>query len=106
MGLYAIPSTDLLDTFTETLCVRYDNMTLGFNFISGGLGTCGVLVVSPISNPPGGPIKPFPHLGQSPFGYLHCVNAFLRWAFSLGKLRIATHCLGPMVEGFNNTKFG
>ena len=54
-GLYAIPPTDLLDTFTETLCVRYTNMTLSFYFIGSGLGTCSALVVSPISNLPGGP---------------------------------------------------
>ena len=34
----------------ETFCVRYNNMTLCFYFIGGGL------VVSPISNLPGGPV--------------------------------------------------
>ena len=37
VGLYVIPPTDLLDTFTETLCVGYDNVTLGFNFIGSRL---------------------------------------------------------------------
>ena len=73
VGLYAIPSTDLLDTFTETLCVRYNNVTLGFNFIGSGLGICNVLVVSPISNLSGVLIKPFLHLVQIPF-----------WVFALG----------------------
>ena len=45
VGLNAIPLTDLLDTFTETLCVGYDNMTLIFNFISERLGSCSALVV-------------------------------------------------------------
>ena len=82
-------------------------MTLSFNFIGGGLGTCGALVVCPISNLHGGSIKPFLHFVQSPF-----------WVFTLGeclpevillfaeKHSIATHCLGPLVEGVNNTKFG
>ena len=59
---------------SETFCVRYNNMTLGFNFIGDGLGTCSALVVSPISNLLGGPIKPFLHLVQSPF-----------WVFTLGE---------------------
>ena len=33
VGQYVIPPTDVLDTFTETLCVRYDSVTLGFNLI-------------------------------------------------------------------------
>ena len=67
MGLYAIPPTDLVDAFTETLCIRYNNMTHGFNFIGGGLGTCIALIVNPISNLPGRPVKPFLQLVQSPF---------------------------------------
>ena len=78
--MYAIPPTDLFDTFTETFCVRYNNMTLGFNFIltspvvpwllaPSGTSLEGLLsLLSTLSNP---------HLG-----YLHCVSAFLRWAFS------------------------
>ena len=34
VGLDAISTTDLFDTFTKTLCVRYDNVTLGFDFIN------------------------------------------------------------------------
>ena len=36
VGLYAIPTTDLLDTFTETLHVGYNNVTFGFNFLVAG----------------------------------------------------------------------
>ena len=68
VGLYAIPPTDLLDTFTETLCVRYNNMTLGFNFIGIGLGTHVALAVRPISDLSGGLVEPLLHLVQSPFG--------------------------------------
>ena len=84
VGLYVIPSTDLLDTFTETLCVRYNNMTLGFNFIGSELGTCGALAVSPISSLPGWLVKPFfSTLSKAHLGYLLWVSASLRWPFSL-----------------------
>ena len=45
VGLYAILTTDLLDAFTQTLSVRYDNVTLGFVFSGGGLSTSSVLHV-------------------------------------------------------------
>ena len=64
VGLYAIPTTDLFDAFTKTVCVGYDNVTLVFSFISGRLGTCG----APISGLSGGLVKSFLHLVQSPFG--------------------------------------
>ena len=91
--------------FTETLCISYDNMTLVFDVIGSGLHTCSALFVSPISDIPGGPVKPFLHLVQIPF-----------WVFALGeclpemihffveKLKIDTHRLGPMGEGINYTK--
>ena len=106
VSLHAIPLTDLFNALAETLCIRYNNMVLGFNFIVSGLGTCGALVVSPFIDLTGGPNKPFLHLVQSPF-----------WVFTLGeclpemihffveKLRIATHCFDPMGEGINYTKF-
>ena len=40
----------------ETLCIKYDYMALGFDFIGGGLGTCGALVIRPITDLPGGPV--------------------------------------------------
>ena len=91
---------------SETLCVRYNNVTLCFYFIGGGLGTCSALVVSPISNLHGGLVKPFLHLGQSPlwiFSLDECLPEVAH--FFVEKLRIATHCLGPMGEGVHNTKF-
>ena len=66
MGLYAIPPTDHFNAFAETLCIRYDYMTLGFDFIGSGLGACSALVVIPINDLTGGPVKPFPYLVQSP----------------------------------------
>ena len=68
VGLYAIPPTDLCDTFTKTLCIKYDNVTLGLSFIDSRLGTHSILVVSLTRNLSGGLVKPFLHLVQSPFG--------------------------------------
>ena len=62
VGLYAIPTTDLLDTFTETLCVGYNNVTFGFNFFGSRLGTCDALVVSPIRSLTGRFVEPPLHL--------------------------------------------
>ena len=50
MGLYAIPHTDLFNAFAETMGVRYNYMTLGFNFIGNRLSACGTLAVSPITD--------------------------------------------------------
>ena len=49
VGLNAISTTDLLDGFTKTLYVGYDNVTLSFDFIGGILGSCGAMVISPIN---------------------------------------------------------
>ena len=38
MSLDAIPTTDLFDTFTKTLCVGYDNVTLTRHSLVGRLG--------------------------------------------------------------------
>ena len=39
VSLNPIPTTDLFDTFTKTLCVWYDYMTLTLNFLVGTRGT-------------------------------------------------------------------
>ena len=52
VGLNAISTTDLFDTFTKTLCVGYDNVTLIFNFIGGRLGSCS----APITDLSGRPV--------------------------------------------------
>ena len=46
MSLDAIPTTDLFDTFTKTLCVGYDNVTLTRHSLVGRLG----ILVAPINN--------------------------------------------------------
>ena len=38
VGLNAISTAELFDTFTKTLCVGYDNVALSFNFIGDSLG--------------------------------------------------------------------
>ena len=81
-------------------------MALGFDFIGTGLGAYGALVVSPINDLPGEPVKPFLHLAQSPFWVFaldECLPEMI--LFFAEKLRIATHCFGPVGEGINYTKF-
>ena len=101
-----IPTTDLVNTFTKTLCVGYDYVTLTLNF-SGGRGTVSTLVINPINGLTGGLIKPFLHFVQSPLGIIAFGESLPEMFFFLFKqLRIAAHCLGPMGEGVNDTKLG
>ena len=107
VSLDPISTTDLFDTFTKTLCVGYDNVALTLNFFSGSRGTCGTLVVSPIKSLTGRPVKYFLHLVQSPFRILAFSESFPNmFLFLFEQLRIAAHCLGPVGEGVNDTKFG
>ena len=103
VGLNAIPTTDLFDTFTKTLYVGYDNVTFIFNFIGGRLGTC----VAPITNLSGRPVESFLHLVQRPFGIFALSESLPEMVlFLLEQLRLATHCGGPVGEGVDYTKFG
>ena len=68
MGLNAISTTDLFDAFTKTLCVGSENVTLGFDFISGSLDSCSAFVINPINCFTGRPVESFLYLVQSPFG--------------------------------------
>ena len=103
VGLNAISITDLFDTFTKTLCVVYDNVTLVFNFIGGRLGTCG----APIPNLSGRPVESFLHFVQSPFGIFAFIESLSEMVlFLLEQLRLAAHCGGPMGEVVDYTEFG
>ena len=103
MGLDAIPTTDLFDAFTKTLCVGYDNVTLVGSFIGCRLGTCG----APISNLSGGLIKSFLHPVQSPFGIIAFGKSLPEMVlFFLEQLRLAAHSGGPMGEGVDYTELG
>ena len=91
---------------SQTLCVGYDNVTIGFDFIGRRLGTGSALVVSPIRSLPRRPFKSSLHLVQSLFGIFalcYCIpEVGLLFA---EKLRIATNCLGPGRKGVDSTKF-
>ena len=103
MFLDAIPTTDLFDAFTKTLCVGNDNVPLIFDFIVDRLGT----ISAPIIDLSSRPVESFLHLVQSPF-----------WEFAFGEdlpevvlflleqLRFAAHSRGPMGKGLDNMKFG
>ena len=56
VSLDAIPTTDLFDTFTKTLCVGYDNVPLILHFMVSRLGT----VSAPIIDLSGKPVESFP----------------------------------------------
>ena len=107
VGLNAISATDLLDAFTKTLCVGYDNVALGFNFTGDSLGTCSALAISPISDLTGRLVKSFLHLVQSPFRICAFSESFPEVVlFLLEQLRLAAHCFGPVGEGVEDTQLG
>ena len=103
VSLDAIPTTDLFDTFTKTLCVGYDYVLFVFHFLVGNLGIIG----APISHLPGRPVESSLHLVQSPFGIFTFSESFPEVIlFFLEELWIATHCGGPVGEGLDDTKLG
>ena len=107
VSLDTIPTTDLFDAFTKTVCVGYDYVTLTLNFSGGSRDTVSTLVVNPISNLTGGPVKPFLHFVQRPLGILALGESLPEVFFFLfEQLRIAAHSLGPMGEGVDDTKLG
>ena len=103
MCLDAIPTTDLFDTFTKTLCLGYDNVPLIFDFIVGRLGT----ISAPIIDLSGRPVESFLHLVQSPFRVFAFGESLPQVVlFLLEQLRLAAHSGSPMKKGLDNTKFG
>ena len=107
VDLAAIYTTDRFDTFTKTLCVGYDNVTLSFHFTGDSLGTCSALVISPINDLTGRLVKSFLHLVQSPLRiFAFSKNLPEVVLFLLDQLRLAAHCFDPMGEGVDDTKFG
>ena len=107
VSLDTIPTTDLFDAFTKTLCVRYDYVTLTLNFSGGSMGTVSTLVVNPINGLTGRPVEPFLHLVQSPL-LIHAFGESLPevFFFLFEQHRIAAHNFDRMGEGVNNTKLG
>ena len=97
VSLDAIPTTDLFDTFTKTLCVGNDNVTLTWHSLVGRLG----IVVAPIINLSGRPVESFLHLVQSPIGVVTFGESFPEvLLFFLKQLRIAAHWWKPCGRGF------
>ena len=106
VGLNAISTTDFLDALTKTLCVGYDSLTLGFDLIGDSMGTCGTLVINPISSLTGRPVESFLHLVQSPFKIFKQSKSLPEVVhFLLEQLSLATHCFGPMGKGIDDAKF-
>ena len=100
VSLDVISTTDLFDTFTKTLCVGNDNMTLTLHSLVGRLG----IVVAPIIDLSGRPVESFLHLVQSPFGVVTFGESFPEvLLFFLKQLRITAHSGGPVGEGLDDT---
>ena len=107
VSLDTIPTTDLFDTFTKTLCVRNDYVTLTLNFSSGSWGTVCTLVVNPINGLIGRPVEPFLNHVQIPLGIFALSKSFPEvFLFLFEQLRITAHSFGPIGEGIDNTKLG
>ena len=103
VSLDAISTTDLFDTFTKTLCVGNDNVTLTLHSMVGRLGT----IVAPIIDLSGRPVKSFLHLVQSPFGVVTFGESFPEvLLFFLKQLRITAYRGSPVGEGLDDTKLG
>ena len=103
VSLGAISLTDLFDTFTKTLCVGYDNMTLTLHSMVGRLG----IAVAPYIDLSGRPVKPFLHLVQSPFRVVTVSESFPEvLLFFLKQPRITAHGGSPVGEGLDDTEFG
>ena len=103
MSLDAIPTTDLFDIFTKTLCVGNDNVTPTLHSLVGRLG----IVVAPIIDLSGRLVESFLHLVQSSFGVVTFGESFPEvLLFFLKQLRITVHGESPVGEGFDDTKLG
>ena len=107
VSLDTIPTTDLFDTFTKTLCVGYDYVPLTLNVFGGSRGTISTLVVNPINDLTGRPAESFLHLVQSPFGIFTLGESFPEvFLFLFEQLRITAHSFGPMGEGVDYNGLG
>ena len=106
-SLDTIPTTDLFDTFSKTLCVGYDYVALTLNFSGESRGTISTLVVNPFNGLTGRLVEPFLHLVQSPLGIFALSESFPEvYFFLFEQLRITAHSFGPMGEGVDNTELG
>ena len=105
VSLDPIPTTDLFDAFTKTLCVRYDYVTFTLNFSGGSKGAVSTLVVNPSMASLEGLLSLFSTL--SPLGILAFSESLPQvFIFLFEQLRIDAHSFGPMGEAVDNTKLG
>ena len=94
VGLYAILISHLFDAFACSLDVRYDNVTLEFYFIGGGISTSSALGISLI------------HPVYGPIGVLavgECLPEMIH--FFLEKLRFIANCFDPVGKYIDYTIF-
>ena len=98
VSLDPIPSTDLFHTFTKTLHVRYDCVTLTLNFSGGSRGTVSILVINPINDLTGGLVEPFLHFVQSPLGILAFSESFPEMLFFLFEQLRMLHTIWALWE--------
>ena len=82
VGLNAISTTDLLDTFTKTLCVGYDNVAISLTSLVTVWATVVPWLLAPSMTPLVDLLSLFSTLSKAHLGYLHLVRALLRWSFS------------------------
>ena len=82
VSLDAIPTTYLFDTFTKTLCVGYDNVTLTFKLFSGREVPMVPRLLAPSMASLEDLLSLFFTLSKAHLGYLHWVRDFLRCSFS------------------------
>ena len=94
------------NAFKETLGVWYNYVTLGFNFIGSGLGTCGSWLLAPSLTSPVDLVSLFFHLVQSPPRIFTIGKSFPEMLhFFLEEFRIAADSLDPVGKGANDTIF-
>ena len=105
VSLDPIPSTDLIDTFTKILYVGYDYMTLTLNFSGGSRVLLAPWLLTPSMASLEALLSLFSTLSKPTWDT--CISKSLpdMFFFLFEQLRIATHCLGPMGEGGNDTEF-
>ena len=107
MSLDTIPTTDLFDAFTKTLCVGYDYVGFTLDFSGGSRVLLAPWLLTPSMASLEDLLSLFSTLSKAHRGYLHLVRAFLRCSFScLSNSGLLLTVFGPMGEGVGNTKLG
>ena len=82
VGLNAISTTDLFDTFTKTLCVGMTMWPLVLTSLVTTWAPVVPCLLAPSMTSLVDLLSLFSTLSKAHLGYLHLVRAFLRWSFS------------------------